>query len=236
MMQPSDYTLHRISLVNVSCFLVFRPGEAMLVDSGNAGSENKILRELERLGVEPGMLKLLILTHPHFDHAGSAARLKEFTGCRIMVHRSEAPRLEAGYTDLPPGTRWKAKLLVGIGRTLARRLGKFPPAAPDILVDDSLDLHEFGFPGKVIHMPGHTTGSMVILLDGGELIAGDTLMGLEGKQHFPAFAEDLPGLVESWKKLRELDVKTVHPAHGKSFSWESFLAEYDEAIRRYGSN
>ena len=233
-MEESAYSLRRITLMNVSCYLVFRPGEAMLVDSGNQGSENKILRELSGLGIEPAMLKLLVLTHPHFDHAGSAAGIKELTGCRIMVHRSEAPRLEAGFTDLPPGTRWKAKLLVGLGRTFARRLGKFPAASPDILVDDSADLHEYGFPGKVIHTPGHTTGSMVILLDGGELIAGDTLMGLEGKQHFPAFAEDLPRLVESWKKLRSLDVKSVYPAHGKAFSWESFLEEYDEAIQRYG--
>jgi hydroxyacylglutathione hydrolase len=234
MIQRPEYTLRRISLMNVACYLVFRPGEAMLVDSGNAGSEDKILRELDRLGLEPASLKLLVLTHPHFDHAGSAARLKELTGCRIMIHRSEAPRLEAGYTDLPPGTRWKAKLLVGLGKTFARRLGRFPPASPDILVDDSMELHEYGFPGRVIHTPGHTAGSMVVFLEGGELIAGDTLMGLEDKQHFPAFAEDLPGLVESWRKIRGLNVRSIHPAHGKVFSRESFLAEYDDAIRRYG--
>ena len=55
-------------------YLIYRPGEAILVDSGNKGSEEKILKTLKGLGLEPGMLKLLILTHVHFDHAGSAAK------------------------------------------------------------------------------------------------------------------------------------------------------------------
>ncbi len=60
------------------------------------------------------------------------------------------------------------------------------------------DLKEFGFPGKVIHTPGHTFGSMVVLMEGGELIGGDTFFGLENKQHFPPFAEDPQALLKSW--------------------------------------
>ncbi len=228
------YTLHRIQLLNVSTFLLYTPGNAILIDSGNQGSEVKILEEIISLGLEPGMLRLLVLTHAHFDHAGSAGRLKELTGCRIMVHHSEADRLRKGFTKLPPGTRWKAKLLVGLGRTLARRMGKYPPARPDLLIEREFDLHEFGFPGKVIHTPGHTIGSMVVLMEDGELIGGDTLFGVEGRQHFPPFAEDLPALVESWKTIRKMDARTIHPAHGHPFSWDSFLAEYDEAMARYG--
>jgi glyoxylase-like metal-dependent hydrolase (beta-lactamase superfamily II) len=180
------------------------------------------------------MLKLLVLTHAHFDHAGSAARIKSLTGCKIMIHRMEASRLSDGFTHLPPGTRWKAKLLVGAGRIIARRLGKFPPAQPDLFVDDVFDLHEFGFPGQVVHAPGHTAGSMVVHMEGGELIAGDTLFGLAGKQHFPPFAEDLPQLVKSWKFIRNLELKTIYPAHGRPFTRKSFLAEYDSAVEQYG--
>ncbi len=232
-MGRKDYTLHRIHLGNVSCFLLYRPGEAILVDSGNAGSEVKILEAMTGLGLDPGMLKLLVITHAHFDHAGSAGKLKAITGCRILIHRLESNRLKEGFTDLPAGTRWKAKLLVGLGRTFASRLGKYPPAEPDVFVDQLYDLSEHGFPGKVIHTPGHTIGSVVVQMEKGELIAGDTLFGLEGKQHFPPFAEDLPALVESWKSIRKLDAKTIYPAHGRSFLWESFLAEFDSAIRKY---
>ena len=233
-MQDLDYKLHRIGLVNVSSFLIYRPGEAILVDAGNSGSEEKILKAMKGLGLEPDSLKLLVLTHSHFDHAGSAARLKELTSCKVMIHRSDAERLASGYSPIPSGTRWKAKLLVMVGRTFARRLGNFPPIRADLLVDDQMDLHSYGFPGKVIHTPGHTHGSMIVLMDGGELIAGDTVFGLENKQHFPPFAEDLPALVKSWAKLKQLPVKTFYPAHGRPFSRENFLEEFEAAMKRYG--
>jgi len=233
-MSGSAYKFHRIGLVNVSCFLIHRPGEAILVDCGNTGSEVKILEKFKDLGLEPGMLKLLVLTHEHFDHAGSARSLKELTGCRIMIHRLAAERLRKGLSPIPSGTRWKAKLLVSVGRVFARRLMHYPGAEPDLLADDRFDLESFGFPGMVIHAPGHTEGSMVVLMKDGELVAGDTLFGLENKQHFPPFAEDLPALLRSWEMIRELQVKTIFPAHGHSFSFESFLSEFEDAMERYG--
>jgi glyoxylase-like metal-dependent hydrolase (beta-lactamase superfamily II) len=179
------------------------------------------------------MLRLLVLTHSHFDHAGSAGKLKELTGCQVMVHRLEADRLRAGRSPLPPGTRWKAKVLVALGRIFARKLMKFPGAEPDLLVDESYNLATFGFPGRVIHSPGHTLGSMLVLMEEGQLIAGDTLFGVANKQHFPPFAEDLPALVETWKQISSMRAKTCYPAHGRHFSFDSFLAEYDSAVKKY---
>ena len=232
-MSSSSYKLHRIGLVNVSSYLIYRSGEAILVDCGNRDSEVRILETLKILGLQPGMLKLLVLTHSHFDHAGSAARLKELTGCKVMIHRSEADRLSSGFSPIPSGTRWKAKLLVAVGRIFAKRLMKYSGAEPDLLVDDLFNLEAYGFPGRVIHTPGHTFGSMVVLMADGELIAGDTLFGVQNKQHFPPFAEDLSALVGSWNKIRELQVKTIYPAHGHYFSVESFLGEFETAMKKY---
>jgi glyoxylase-like metal-dependent hydrolase (beta-lactamase superfamily II) len=230
-----SYTVLRLGLVNVAAYLIYRPGEAILVDCGNKGSEERILKIMAGLGLEPAMLKLLILTHVHFDHAGSAQRLKELTSCQIMVHQSEQTRLRKGFTPIPPGTRWKAKALVAVGRIFARKIGAFPGAEADVLVGGSSSLEAYGFPGKVIHTPGHTHGSMVVLMEGGELIGGDTIFGLEGKQHFPPFAEDLPALLDSWKRLRDLKPAKLYPAHGRSFSYESFMAEFEGAMDKYGS-
>ena len=232
-MAEDSYKIHRLGLTNVAAYLIYRPGEAILVDSGNKGSEETIMKHFNMLGLEPEMLKLLILTHVHFDHAGSAQRLKELTACKIMVHQSEEARLREGKTPIPAGTRWKAKFLVWVGRIFARRIGTFPGAEPDLLVSDSFDLEEFGFPGKVIHTPGHTHGSMVVLMNGGELIGGDTIFGLDGKQHFPPFAEDLSALLTSWKRIRDMQPALFYPAHGRKFSFDSFLAEFDGAMKRY---
>jgi glyoxylase-like metal-dependent hydrolase (beta-lactamase superfamily II) len=227
------YKFHRLGLSSVSAYLIYRDKEAILVDCGNKGSEEKILSSMKGLGLSPQSLKLLILTHVHFDHAGSAARLKELTGCKILVHRLEEERLRTGFTPIPSGTRWKAKILVTLGRIFARRIGAFPGAEADLLVKESYDLKEFFFPGRVIHAPGHTHGSMLVFMEGGELFGGDTIFGLEGKQHFPPFAEDLPALLSSWKKIRDLKPIELFPAHGRSFSYENFLAEFEGAMEKY---
>jgi glyoxylase-like metal-dependent hydrolase (beta-lactamase superfamily II) len=52
-----EFKLHRIGLSNVSAYLLHRPGEAVLVDCGNAGSETRILKDLDRLGLAPSMLR-----------------------------------------------------------------------------------------------------------------------------------------------------------------------------------
>lgn len=231
---PQDYSIHRVSLAKVSAFLVCCEGKAMLIDSGSAGSEGKILKTVSSSGLSPGDLKLLILTHAHFDHAGSAAELKQQTGCRIVIHSMEKERLIKGYAPLPPGTRWKAKILIGAGRLIARRMGSFKGVEADIVADNSLDLNEFGFPGTLFHTPGHTPGSMVVLMDGGELFAGDTMFGITGKEHFPPFAEDLPALLQSWERIRNMQIRKIYPAHGIHFSRDSFLMEYERAQKKYG--
>ena len=223
-----EFSLHRISLGGVAAYLLFKPGEGILVDSGRQGSEEKILQEMARKGLQPTDLKLLILTHAHYDHAGSARRLKEITGCRILIHRKEASRLEAGFTPIPSGTRWKAKVIVAVGRIFARHLMKYPSATPDILMDESFNLAEFGFPGRLIHTPGHTFGSVVVLMDKGEMITGDTLFGLAGKRIFPPFAEDRVELKKSWKKISEMELKIFYPAHGAPISLDKFMKEFAE--------
>ena len=139
-----------------------------------------------------------------------------------MVHSVKKNELMKGFAPLPHGTRWKAKFLVGAGQDLCQAHGKFPGCRTGFWWIDSLDLEEFGFPGKVIHTPGHTYGSMVVLMEGGELFAGDTLFGIQGKQHFPPFAEDLPCPGSQLGQIRTLTVKTIYPAHGRHFSRKVF--------------
>jgi len=237
-MQTPDHSvfrLHRIRLSKVNSFLYHRPGEALLVDCGNPGSEQKILHEMEKLGLSPEHLKLLVLTHCHKDHAGSARRLKELTSCQIVVQESEAERLRLGRTPFPPGTRWKAKLLIGLGRVLGPTMLNYPGTEPDLLLEGDYKLGSRGFPVQLLHCPGHTPGSMLVLTEGGELICGDSFFGLKGKLHFPPFAEDVPRLLESWEQLLDLDPPphTIYPAHGHAFPWQRFVNEADAGLKRY---
>ena len=57
------------------------------------GNERKIVEYAKKLGMEPGRLSYIILTHPDIDHSGSAAKLKGLTGAKVAIHEADAPRL-----------------------------------------------------------------------------------------------------------------------------------------------
>ena len=89
------------------------------------------------------------------------------------------------------------------------------------LGDEDFSLAPFGIPGKVIYTPGHTMGSVSILLETGDAFVGDLVMSgfpLRLNPGLPIFAEDIKRVKESIRKLLDRGVKTIYPAHGKPFS------------------
>jgi len=120
-----------------------------------------------------------------------------------------------------------------VGKIFARHVMRYPSVPPDILMEDSFNLSEFGFPGRLIHTPGHTFGSVVVLMEKGEMITGDTLFGLPGKRIFPPFAEDKAELKKSWKKISEMEAVIFYPAHGASISRDKFLKEFADLSTLY---
>jgi glyoxylase-like metal-dependent hydrolase (beta-lactamase superfamily II) len=104
------------------------------------------------------------------------------------------------------------------------------PAEADILLgDDDFDLGAYGIPGRVLHTPGHTLGSVTVLLESGEAFVGDLAMSariMRMKPGPPIFAEDIKMVMQSWKKLRESGVRKIYPAHGRPFPIEVLDEEF----------
>jgi glyoxylase-like metal-dependent hydrolase (beta-lactamase superfamily II) len=96
-----------------------------------------------------------------------------------------------------------------------------------------MDLSGYGIPGKVIHTPGHTAGSVSIILDNGHAIVGDNVLGISIKKHFPPFANDRRGVIESWEKYIKNGVLVVYPAHGVRVPIEALIEELPFARRKY---
>jgi glyoxylase-like metal-dependent hydrolase (beta-lactamase superfamily II) len=137
------------------------------------------------------------------------------TGAPVVSHRLEAVRLAEGKTaEASPVTRF--------GALVARIIGSPPiePVKADILVDDTLDLRPFGVAGKLIHTPGHTIGSLTVVLDNGEMIAGDLFNGKAGWRRSskragrPFFAYDLDQLAVSLRKIASLKPSIIYNSHG----------------------
>jgi glyoxylase-like metal-dependent hydrolase (beta-lactamase superfamily II) len=98
---------------------------------------------------------------------------------------------------------------------------RVPTLVPDILVgDEGLDLAPYGVDGRVVHTPGHSPGSLSVVLPSGEAFVGDLAMnGAPMCLHprFGVFAQDPDIVLASWRSLVAMGVRTVYPAHGRPF-------------------
>ena len=91
---------------------------------------------------------------------------------------------------------------------------------PDILLEEEFQLAEFGIKGRVIHTPGHTAGSVSVILDGGEAIVGDLAMNgfpMRRGAGMPIFGNSEREIKQSWKKLLDAGACVIYPGHGDPF-------------------
>lgn len=203
-----------------TCYLL-RDAGLILLDAGQPKKGRAFRRALTRLSIQPEAVQLILLTHAHWDHMGSAAELKELTGAPLAVHEKEADWVERGDPPLPPGVTLWGHMFMGVHR-LVMPLIKVPPARVDwTLGNGAFSLEGFGIPATVVPTPGHSPGSVSILLDSGEVFVGDLAMNrapLRWSPGLPIFADDLEEVVRSWRRLLDLGAQKVYPAHGKPFS------------------
>ena len=153
----------------------------------------------EFLDSKDAHLDMIILTHGHFDHTMSLDALKEHTGASVYIHTDDAEML---------GDSQKNAYSIFFS-------GKFEAQNADgLLVDgDTLTIGDEKL--KVIHLPGHTMGSIGLIGDG-FILTGDTLFD-RGVGRSDLYGGDTMKLYSSLGRLKELDpTLRIYPGHGKS--------------------
>lgn len=162
--------LVRIKCAISNCYLLLgqRP---VLVDTGAPGDLKRILAGLKASGVEPRDLALILLTHGHSNHAGCAAELRRRTGAQIALHAGDAPLVRTGRNGVIAVQDW-------LGRVLRPFVDEeFEAFEPDLVFKEGISLEPYGLRGRVLPTPGHTAGSISIVLANGEALIGDVLRG-----------------------------------------------------------
>ena len=66
-------------------------------------SVDAIIHNIKELGLDPGNLSTVILTHCHIDHAGGAHEFKKRFGARIVIHNLDAAAVENGDKSVDRG-------------------------------------------------------------------------------------------------------------------------------------
>jgi len=209
-------------LGSVNCYLIETEAGFILIDTGCSNKRTELEKRLESAGCKPGDLKLIVLTHGDFDHAGNAAYLREKFGAKIAMHRDDSGMVERG--DMFWNRR-KGNVLLGTIARILFRFGRKERFRPDLYVDEGYDLSEYGLDAKVLHLPGHSKGSIGILTADGDLFCGD-LFENKDKPVLNSIMDDLTGANASVERLKTLKISTVYPGHGKPFPMEEFIKHH----------
>jgi glyoxylase-like metal-dependent hydrolase (beta-lactamase superfamily II) len=161
--QVTDPSGQRIARF-VYVFLIYGK-KICLIDSGVAGAEKIILEYLERTGRSPHEISMLILTHAHPDHIGSAAAIKRISGCTLAAHAAEKAWIED--VDLQAKERPVPGFFTLVGGS----------AQVDRILKEGDVLHLEGGPLlRVMHTPGHSPGSLSLwLAEEGALFTADAV-------------------------------------------------------------
>ena len=206
-------------LIAVNCYLVKTPSGYILIDTGLLKRRNDLVRELETAGCKPGDLSLIIITHGHLDHNGNSAYLRERYDAKIAMHSGDLAMTESGdmFRDVKGLTVTVARMILPL-----IRMSRYDSFGPDIILEDGHDLSEYRFDARVVHLPGHSKGSIGVLTTGGDLFCGDLLVNMD-KPAKNTLIDDSAELDASVEKLKTLKIKTVYPGHGRPFRMEQFM-------------
>jgi glyoxylase-like metal-dependent hydrolase (beta-lactamase superfamily II) len=226
--------------------------KSILVDTGSPGELDRILSILQKENIDiHHNISLIIHTHAHPDHAGNTYALKQINPeIQVATHIKEAEFLESGrYKPVSPTNL--------TGRVLIHFLKKeFKGIKPDIVIeDDVMDLGSWDINGKLVFTPGHTEGSISVVIEGieedrrhvnsdgiasNQAIAGDLMKGghlggllFSNQPDYHYFAYDLNIVRSSIKKLMDFSVSKVYLGHGGPLDQEDIKRKFSKHIINY---
>lgn len=206
-----------------TCYILKEKG-AVIIDAAIPGAGKPLLKLLSDSGIRPEEIQLIIPTHGDFDHCGGAKEIQELTGAKIALHKKDKKHLEDSIFHWPTGSTPWGKISRSLLLPLVKKKIKFPSAKVDIVINDrGMSLKEYGIPGSIVYTPGHTYGSVSVVLESGAAFVGclaHNRLPLVFRPKLPIYAMDMELLKESWIKVLNMGARTIYPAHGKPFPVE----------------
>lgn len=204
---------------DLASFLIATPQGHILINSNLASSVPMIRRNVEALGFHFSDIKILLISHAHFDHAAGSAEIKRLTHARYMVMDADVPVVESGgRDDFALGSKTEYR---------------FPETKVDRVLHDG-DEVRLGNAVLVAHLtPGHTKGctTWTMKVSGGGRVYNVVIVGsvtflssykLVGDAAYPKMAQDFES---TFRTLKALPCDVFLGAHG---SYYGMLRKFDE--------
>jgi len=227
--QPTDWTepfppfkiagnLYYVGSRGLANYLIATPQGHILINSDLAANVPLIRESVEKLGFKLTDVKILLISHAHWDHDTASATIKRLTGAQYMVMDADVPVVESGgKTDFQYGTDASTR---------------YPATKVDRVLHDG-DKVTLGGATLIAHLtPGHTKGCttwMMTVEERGKrynaVIVGSPYVNpgyrLVGNTAYPRIADDY---ARGFEVLKSLPCDLFLGAHGSYFNLEEKYA------------
>ena len=214
--------LYYVGSKGLANYLITTPQGHILINSDLEANVPMIRASVEKLGFKFSDVRILLISHAHWDHDAASAKIKELTGAKYMVMDGDVPVVESG---------GKSDFHYGSDPGML-----YPPAKVDRVLHDG-DEVRLGDAVLVAHLtPGHTKGCTTWTMkvqEGGKMydvvIVGSPNVNdgykLVNNAKYATIATDYERM---FKVLKSLPCDIFLGAHGSYFDLESKYARYKE--------
>jgi metallo-beta-lactamase class B len=202
----------------LAAYLVTTPQGHILINSTLEANVPLIRKSVETLGFRFSDIKVLLISHAHFDHCAGSAAIKKATGAQYMVMDADAPEVEVG---------GKGNFAFGDDPKFL-----YPPAKVDRVLHDA-DEVRLGDTVLVAHLTaGHTKGTTTWTMKAREgektydvvIVGGPNVLSdykLVNNPLYPQIADDF---ARTFRLLKSLPCDVFLGAHGSYYGMEAKAA------------
>ena len=203
------YTITQIKGGTDNCYIISNGDNAILFDTASGNNLQQVKDECSKYN-----MKLIVLSHPHFDHAENAEELSKYFNIPVAYNEQD-DNIFDDYRSQP----LKSYGLVGfvVLNLSLRVLSETKVTRPvnRFFVKEGDMLGDYGFPDiKVVELPGHSRGSIGLLVSDDAILVGDALDNWK-KPRVGHLYTDFESLKKSAEKIRSYGKRTYYYGHGK---------------------
>lgn len=200
--------IERIRISYANCYLLSGEGGSILIDTCNYKDGERILKRIRDRNV-----RLILLTHCHFDHVSSAKYLADRLNVPIAMSGADLHLLGKGQLSVLHASTPLGRLFSAFSQPVLKK-ATYSWFMPDILLEDGQSLAEYGVNARVVALPGHTKGSVGVLTEEDGIIVGDAMFNLL-RPTAARIYEDEELMLESVAKIRASVADTIYVGHGR---------------------
>ncbi len=202
------HKVHHIKCKTDNCYIVESNGNAILVDTGSGECYDMVLDECRKYN-----LRLIVLTHVHFDHAENAAKLSKEFDVPVAFDKADEELFDNYMAQPLVSYGIVGRVVLGLSLKVLRDT-KVEKPENIVYITEGDSLVPYGIDAKITGLPGHTKGSVGVDVEGKSLIVGDALDNWISPATGHLYS-DLDALKKSAGKIRSLGERTLYYGHGK---------------------